>query len=355
MDMNEKPKRPDPHEQQLIEQLEAALKPRLRLTDKPPDGFDPLEASTEELDKFGLPPRPHPEAHPEAYAHWRRLLSKPLVILPAVFPVFKTLDYRITGYVAKKKFVFAMMDHHETSSNWSGAFITANERGPFFMVFGSWIVPTPTRPAFGADGDYRSSTWMGLDGVRRHSRALPQLGTTQRVTVAGGVSTPMIEAWWQWWIRGANFPPVPIDPNFVVAAGDQVMCLLFVLAPDRVGFFIKNVTQGGALAHADAKLPPVSGIAPSELFVRGAHAEWIEERPMKLGSNDLYPLADYGTVTFSDCLGVVPVEARDLSGARLLRMVEERKNQHRSAIISSAKKIPPTQRVLEARYRYEGT
>jgi hypothetical protein len=351
--MSEKPR--DPHEQKLIEELEAALKPRLHLSPAPPQGFDPLEASAEDLDRYGLPPRPHPEAHPEAYALWRKLLSKPLVILPAVFPVFKTVDYRISGYVAKKKFMFAMTDHHETSSNWSGGFITANERGPFFMVFGSWIVPTPKRPTFGGDGDYRSSTWIGLDGVRLHSRSLPQLGTTQRVTVAGGVSTPTIEAWWQWWIRGANFPPVPIDPSFVVAAGDQVMCLLVVLAQDRVRFFIKNVTQGGPLAHADADLPTGSGIPPAEIFVRGAHAEWIEERPMKLGSNDLYLLADYGTVSFSDCLASGPVEARDLAGARLLRMVEERKNQHRSAIISSAKKIPHTQLVMEARYRYEGT
>jgi hypothetical protein len=353
MDMSEKPKSRDPQaqEQKLIERLEAELRPRLHLSPQPRVDFDPLAASADELDMFGLPPRPDPKTQAEAYALWRKLLSKPLVILPAVFPVFKTVDYRITGYVTKKKFAFT--DHQESSSNWSGGFITANERGPFSMVFGSWIVPTPKRPTNGPDGDYRSSTWIGLDGVRLYSRALPQVGITQRVTVTGGVPSPTTEAWWQWWVRGANNPPVPFDPSFVVAAGDRVMCLLVVLAPDRVRFFIKNVTQG-PLAHADADLPAGS-FPPSELSVRGAHAEWIEERPMQLGSNDLYSLADYGTVTFSDCLAVVPVEVRDLRGARLLRMVEERKNQHRSAIISSAKKIPPTQREMEARYRYEGT
>lgn len=75
---------------------------------------------------------------------------------------------------------------------------------------------------------------------------------------------------------------------------------------------------------------------------------------MDIDSDDLYPLADYTSVTFEPCLAVTPAALRDLSGARLLRMVEARNNPHRTAIISSARKIPPTQFAVQARYRYEG-
>ena len=352
--MSEKPRRHAPRDQALIEELEAALKPRLHFPPQPPEGFDPLAATADELNMFGLPPRPDRDTLPEAHALWRKLLSPPLTILPAVFPAFKTVDYRITGHLAKKKFV--TRQHHETSRNWSGAFITANGRGPFTMVFGSWTIPLPKRPTGGADDDYRCSTWIGLDGVRLHSRSLPQLGTTQSVLVAGGTETKTIEAWYQWWIRGQQFPPVPFPSPFSVQAGDVVMCSLTMLTPTRVRFAIKNLTQpGGPFSRVDLDVPPVPGVLPSELAVRGGNAEWIAERPMKLGSDDLYPLADYTSVRFEPCLALVPAAVRDLRGARLLRMVEARGNPHRAAIISSARKMPPTQFVVQARYRYEGT
>jgi hypothetical protein len=352
--MNEQPRKHGPRDEKLIERIEAALKPRLHLSPPPPAGFDPLTASADELDMFGLPPQPNPDTHPDAYALWKKLLSPPLTILPAVFPVFKTVDYRITGYVVKKKFAFT--DQQETSSNWSGAFITANGRGPFTMVFGLWRVPKPKRPTGGPDGDYRCSTWVGLDGLRGHSRSLPQLGTTQSVLVAGNTETKTIEAWWQWWIRGQHFPPVPFPAPFSVQEDNLVLCSLTMLTAIRVRFAIKNLTQaGGPFSSVDVDVPPVSGVLPSELAVRGGNAEWIAERPMDIDSDDLYPLADYASVTFEPCLAVTPAAVRDLSGARLLRMVEARNNPHRTAIISSAKKGPLTQFAVQARYRYEGS
>jgi peptidase A4-like protein len=358
--MSEQPRRPDPREQRLIERMEAALRPRLHFSPQPPEGFDPLAATAEELDTYGLPPRPDPDIHRDAYSLWRRVLSPPLTILRAVFPTIKTVDYRITGYGNKKQKKSAAMSHQETtrlqtSSNWSGASIAANGRGPFTMAFGLWRVPEPRHPTGQPDGDYRCSTWVGLDGLRRHSRSLPQLGTTQSVLVAGGTQTKKFEAWYQWWIRGQHFAPVPF-PDFSVDEGDLVACILIMLTPVRARFVIKNLTQsGGPLSTVDLDVPSVQGVPPSEHAVRGGNAEWIAERPMHIESDQLYPLADYASVTFDPCLALVPAAWRDLRGARLLRMIEVRESPHRAAIISSARKVLPTQYVVEARYRYEGT
>src|SRR5208282_2053813 len=35
-----------------------------------PKGFNPLTASSQELGRYGLPPRPDPQANPKGYARW---------------------------------------------------------------------------------------------------------------------------------------------------------------------------------------------------------------------------------------------------------------------------------------------
>jgi hypothetical protein len=44
---------------------------------QPPAGFDPLTASDKELKRYGFPPRPDAHKAPEAYRHWRALVSVP--------------------------------------------------------------------------------------------------------------------------------------------------------------------------------------------------------------------------------------------------------------------------------------
>ncbi len=51
---------------------------------QPPAGFDPLTASDKELTRYGFPPRPDPEKAPEAYAHWRKLVSVPRIANPTL-------------------------------------------------------------------------------------------------------------------------------------------------------------------------------------------------------------------------------------------------------------------------------
>lgn len=335
----------------LLQEMEENLKARLHLAPQPPPGFDPLSASAHELDQFGLPPRPDPDRHEAAFSVWQRMMSSPLDIIAATFPLLTgEFDYQISVKALSLK--LAVSSQLETSTNWSGGYITANQTGPFLMVFGSWIIPTPNQPAGAAAGDYRCATWVGLDGLRRYSDSLPQLGTTQRVVVGASGTTRTVEAWWQWWIRGANYPPVPFPAPFTVAICDRVTCGLAVVSPTRVRIFMKN-NSSGLFARYDVDAPAAASSLGAIAALRGAQAEWVAERPMQLGTTVLYPLADYGSVDFSSCLAVVPSQARDLRGARFIRMREIRQAALRSTIISSAGKIGAQQTVMRARYRAE--
>jgi peptidase A4-like protein len=335
----------------ILREMEEDLKKRLRLAPQPPPEFDPLLATSAELEHFGLPPRPDPHLHQAAFGVWRRMMSPPLEIVPATFPVLtEKFDYRISVQLLALK--IAVSDRLETSTNWSGGYITANHTGPFSMVFGSWTIPTPNQPAGAPGGDYRCATWVGLDGLRRYSDSLPQLGTTQRVVAGGGGTTRTVEAWWQWWIRGANYPPVPFPSTFTVQIGDPVTCGLAVVSSALVRVFIKN-DANGLFARYDIVAPAAAALLAATAALRGAHAEWIAERPMQLGSTVLYPLADYGSVDFSNCLTIVPAQVRDLRGARFIRMGEMRQGALRSTIISSAGKTGTPQTIMRARYRTE--
>lgn len=312
----------------------------------PAPEIDWLKAKPEELEIYGLPPQPPASAGPLAAALWNKLVSKPLELLNSVFPV-ATTDYRLnrgrlgSGYPGR----------HESSANWSGGCIAATGGNQFTQIWGSWQVPTPNPPPSSGPGDYRCSTWIGIDGLRRFDFSLPQMGTTQKIVVApdGTVGAPAVEAWWQWWLRDDPNNGPRIFPNFPVQPGDNVSCVLTVLAPDLVRFFIKNFTQGGKAAHQDVNVPtfhipgPIGG-GSIEFLARGATAEWITERPTKLGSNELYELPDYGTATFTGCLAVsgtagVGLQPQTLSNARLLKMFKVRDNPHRLVTLSRAKKL----------------
>ncbi|HEX2887199.1 G1 family glutamic endopeptidase [Vineibacter terrae] len=314
----------------------------------PEPDFDPLDAAPERLVAYGLPPRPPPGT--EAFDAWTRLFTPPpdgkLTFLPAGVPEL-TPDWLIDGYLLDRPGTPRATGRAESSRNWSGVYIATNGQGRFKQTFGAWTVPQVSPPTPGIDGDYRCSTWTGLDGHRRHSLSMPQLGTTQKVKVVSGTAQPHTEeAWWQWWLRGFRFPPFPF-PGFQVAAGQTVQCSLTILSPGLVLFVIRNAATG-AVGRIKSESPGIGDLV--RWGVRGVAAEWITERPTDIFSAVVYPLPNYGTVTYRGCTAIVeqptpagpaPV-ARDLSGARKIRMVAERARPARSAVISVAHKISDT-------------
>ena len=338
----------------------AAIERRAHTYAPPPAGFDPLTANPTQLATYGLPPRPNATAEPELFAFWSRLLSPPFRFTIPEFPkrplpeaILYDIFFRFDPGGRSRNPDFATFRHRETSLNWSGAYITPLRPNRFLFVTGGWTVPTAAVPSVppegvGADGGYRSSTWIGFDGHRSRypGASLPQIGTSQHVKISGGASTTEYGAWWQWWKKNPDpaddpeYAPVPIK-NFPVSPGDEILACLLVLSNDEVRFHIKNQTTGIFCTFIV--------IAPGAIDPLGTTAEWIMERPAVLITRNLYPMPLCTDVNFQYCLAqsapslMAPPVTQRLSGnARLINMYERFAKPHRIAFVSKVKKTGPT-------------
>ena len=329
-------------EHDLAKRLEE-IRERTHIFPLPERGFDPLTASPEELSHYGLPAKPDADAHPARYRFWHELFSPPLLFREVMFsfaplPQRTTLTYRRTALGRRTV--------HQSSPNWSGAYIAPRDGRIFNEVYGAWQVPTPSPPAPAVPiglHEYRSSTWIGLDGQRRYYHSsLPQIGTAQFIAVDAGVAAaPTYSAWWQWWVRN-DFSQPPVTLELAVKAGDLIKASVTV-EDDRRGvrFMIKNVTTGDTVGPFIEQAPPQA----IPLTVSGATAEWVMERPAVWPTDVLYELPNYNTVLFNDCFAMAaspgggPIKERRLQGAKLIDMHEVRRNPQRTAKISVAKLI----------------
>ena len=192
-----------------------------KLLEVPAAGYDPLGACGIEPDHYLLPRRRDPESEPEEYRLCQGLFTPPAMrALNFVRPEFDfDVSYRLD--MSNQPTGSARI---ESSPNWSGAYVVPSHGRRFNRIAASWRVPkvNPPKPADGGDpvpGDYRSSTWIGLDGHRRYTNGMPQMGTAHFVKVADdGCVTRDYHLWWQWWARGQMNPPVRIS-NMPIEAG----------------------------------------------------------------------------------------------------------------------------------------
>ena len=313
----------------------------------PPEGFDPLVAPQEELTSFGFPLRPDQKRQPAEFAFWQKMFAKSLTFEEFRFEIIPPVATQGHGF-------FWEAPRRETSSNWSGAYITPRDGTVFSTIWTKFQVPTPNLPPGATPGETDlSSTWIGFDGQRRYYMStLPQFGTAQNIEPKMGVPTRSYFAWWQWWVRGLPNQAIPIKlPVPVIHAGDLVMCYMQV-APDRAGvsFVITNVTTGRVLQFFQNAPPPNGGLP---FKVSGATAEWVMERPAIPPDPTPVPLPDYGTVDFRDCgatainLKTGATVERSLSGAKLIDMCVVRQNPERTVKISVPKQLDTTEFLTE--------
>jgi len=321
----------------VIEDIEA----RFRGFEAPETTIDPTTRTPDELRRFGLPPRPSSSAPPLLQRIWRRMFGRASQL--QAFKVQPDL-IRATQYRLFEKAVamasFAGLNA-ETSSNWSGAYITANRDKRFLQVWGTWTIPGNLQlPPLALQGPanipYFCSNWIGLDGQRRYlDSSLPQIGT---VSILQPDGTTTAEAWAQWWARdSANTAPVPL--GLAVAPGDTVACVLTAWNPTSVWGVMVNLSASPPTAvpvTMDAPmvtLPDGSIVQPE---IAGATAEWIVERPkvppQPSQPPSRYNFPNYGQSGFDSCIAVegdnvdifslfngVP---QDLTGARRIRMFD---------------------------------
>jgi hypothetical protein len=352
--------------ERLLALARGEVRARLRVlgppgSDEPPTvppGFDPRRASPAELERYGLPARPDAVREKLLHRHWLSLMQPGMRFIR---PGFQDLAFNVLLRAGLRQRDNSAEAGHGvwaptrwgTSLNWSGAVLAASEGLRFDRVAGSWIVPGAAEPAGGRarhptpDDSFRCSHWIGLDGYRAWSRALPQIGTASvfEPDPVSGVLGARSYAWVQWWVRGQHFGEVVL-PSLPVAPGDRIHALLEVRPPrDQVAFSLTRERNGEEPVHlgllwaagrlqVDGKGPDTEDPFDRSLCpVEGLHAVWCVERPASLPTasrpSRLYALPRFGGAAFRNAVARGrgedgAVAERDLQGARHIRMVGRR-------------------------------
>ncbi len=321
----------------------------------PPPDFDPLEASPDELAKYGLPPRPDEEAQPALLHAWLRLFQRPLEFVDPRPIALQALVRPPPAAPAPQLASTRILD----SRNWSGASIVPNGGKQFVAVVGEWTVPKPSAPPEpdqlgdpAQTNEYVCSTWIGLDGDRRYRNAsLPQIGTQQSVQVApGDPPSPSYAAFFQWWAAQETAKNLETLTGLAIEGGEEVIALLWAIDPFHVVALLRTFGTLNQIAVLVRPAPPITLENNVVTFpsISGATAEWIVERVRD--GNVLLPFANYGTVDFSNCVAGTatapgaPTGEEILEGPRLLRMYEVPPNPPvRTRLISTPYNVDTTE------------
>ncbi len=169
------------------------------------------------------------------------------------------------------------------STNWSGYAAETKfnrpEEGSVTYVSGTWTVPvlSPTLT------DAYSSIWVGIDGYT--SNSVEQLGTEH--DWSNGVQSNY--AWFEMYPQDAyEITGFPVD------IGDVMRASVTYNGNNKFTLSISNLTQN-VYTTIPSKYTKVAG-------TKRTSAEWIVEAPF---AGEVLPLADFGTVYFTDCLATI--------------------------------------------------
>lgn len=170
-----------------------------------------------------------------------------------------------------------------TSGNWAGYAIETNLGNPSTGVVtaasASWAVPAVNPSATNA----YSSFWVGIDGYTGPGHGtLEQIGTIS-------ISTPNQAIYYAWYEFVPN-SAVTIT-TITLRAGDVVSASVTYSA----GSFTLSITQQRTGTHFSITQPWAGATETS--------AEWIAEAPT--GPNGQLPLANFGTVTFTNAQATI--------------------------------------------------
>jgi hypothetical protein len=214
-----------------------------------------------------------------------------------------TLTLRATnagGRVAVVRRAFAVpAPPFNTSGNWSGYVVPSSS--PVTKASGRFTVPTLN---CSRTPNARVATWVGTGGDGGSSGDLLQTGISS--ICLGGVQYDD-PAWWE------VVPPLP-EVEFsgmYVSPGDQIQASVFEASDGSWITRVDDLTTGvsgemqtgqgwGTVLDSDPGTWDVyGGSAASVSYSGGYTAEWIVEDETR-SDRSLNPLADFGTVSFTD-------------------------------------------------------
>lgn len=249
-----------------------------------PAGFDAVNASDEELARYGMPPRPGLNS-PDQYAKWKKAMSLIGQAKQFTGPLrdtgLKNLPMKLAG---KRAAAVSGQPTQAFSSNWSGVAntipsVTAwSSTNSFALVVSEFNVPV-AQQAFGyCDGgaDIQVS-WNGIDGFSNGD--VLQGGSLSQASCISSVTTPFYCGWVEW------FPTTSVICEFGVNPGDDMFVETWDTSPTNGYVLIYDLTQNiYGVENLQATVPP---------FLVGNSVEFIVERPCCVNGSTLYPLANY--------------------------------------------------------------
>ena len=175
--------------------------------------------------------------------------------------------------------VHKLTAQQELSQNWSGYVVQGSAGKDFSTVSGSWVQPSVKASSGTATG--YSAAWVGLGGSAQQSQSLEQVGTAADVVN----SHATYYAWYE------LVPSAEQKLNLVVNPGNQISGKATVNATTVIVSLTDHTTGRSVTKTLQMSNPDTSS------------AEWIAEAPATQtagGSYGVLPLADFGSVTFSN-------------------------------------------------------
>ena len=257
----------------------------------PPVAFDVLTATADELDQYGLPPRPTAVTE---LASWVASTTAMVVSLLADVPTLcwdpsEALLALPTDRVLFTTSAGPVNTTYIASSIWAGENVRPGAGVTYTDVAGKFVQPSRLASCSGA----RESTWVGLGGSR--ARSDTSVGLLQAGTAYGPTGAP--KAWYEYIGRDANGNMIGVTQQTItdltVHAGDQMSFRVqYAPATHRATFTATNVTTG---------VTRVRSLASAGRYYDGRDAEWIVERPSEKVGNTLTPapLQNFGEVDFT--------------------------------------------------------
>jgi Peptidase A4 family len=206
----------------------------------------------------------------------------PVVLM---FPASAGVDASAGGYAGRATGIrqsptVADASQQFTSRNWDGYITYASSHGTDFnTVKATWVQPSVTCAAAGAWTVF----WVGLDGW--WDNTVEQGGSEARCGAAGGPATYSL--WWE------MFPTNAIQTVLAINSGDTISASVsYVTTTSMFTITVKDLTSGTSFSKHEA--------CATNLVCSRSSADVITEDVGKFGSNAYFPLADYGTMGYTN-------------------------------------------------------
>lgn len=193
----------------------------------PPAGFDPVDASDQDLQYYGFPPRPNQVTDANAYANWvKAMKASKTRVVPVLeqTSIFHGPAQLVKKPAAQESDAAASSETNTTyySSNWSGyvdlSGATKYGSTSYYYLVNDMVVPVATQAYGACNGtwDY-GSAWNGIDGWG--SGDVLQAGVEFDAYCSGTTKASFYSAWYEWYpfgeVRISSLPANPGDDIFV--------------------------------------------------------------------------------------------------------------------------------------------